>query len=181
MGNFIIGIFENIANRYVDMVNLIIKGLNLLPGVNIGPIGEINLPRFNVGGAGGATATPGGTSGPDLIERRFAAPVVPVVPAPAVELPAPSGGGGGGGGAVGGGGGGLGRGMVGILPVEEGFFGGGGGGIGGSLGEQTLLSDTGGITVIVNAAIAEASLGDAIVDALTDYNRRSGPLQLQIA
>jgi hypothetical protein len=71
--------------------------------------------------------------------------------------------------------------MVGILPVDEGFFGGGGGGIGGGLGEQTLLSDTGGITVIVNAAIAEASLGDAIVDALTDYNRRSGPLQLQIA
>jgi hypothetical protein len=71
--------------------------------------------------------------------------------------------------------------MVGILPVEEGFFGGGGGGIGGGLGEQTLLSDTGGITVIVNAAIAEASLGDTIVDALTEYNRRSGPLQLQIA
>jgi hypothetical protein len=71
--------------------------------------------------------------------------------------------------------------MVGILPIEEGFFGGGGGGIGGSLGEQTLLSDTGGITVIVNAAIAEASLGDTIVDALTEYNRRSGPLQLQIA
>ena len=37
------------------------------------------------------------------------------------------------------------------------------------------------INVTVNAAIAEATLADKIVDALTDYNRRSGPLQLEIA
>jgi hypothetical protein len=179
MGNFIIGIFENIANRYVDMVNLIIKGLNLLPGVNIGPIGEINLPRFNVGGAGGATATPGGTSGPDLIERRFAAPVVPVVPAPGVELPAPSGGGGGG--TVGGGGG-LGQGMVGILPINEGFIGGGGGGFGAAPGNEMLLDGlTGGISITINTVTAPSDLGDTIVNALRDYNRRSGPLQVEIA
>jgi hypothetical protein len=39
----------------------------------------------------------------------------------------------------------------------------------------------GAINVTVNAAIAEATLADKIVDALTDYNRRSGPLDLQIA
>jgi hypothetical protein len=183
MGNFIIGIFENIANTYVDMINAIIRGLNVLPGVSIPFVPKIDLPQFNIPSGGGSAGGGGGaSSGPDFVERRFAAPIVPVVPAPGVTLPTPSGGGGGGGGGtVGGGGGGLGRGMVGILPVEEGFFGGGGGGIGGGLGEQTLLSDTGGITVIVNAAIAEASLGDTIVDALTEYNRRSGPLQLQIA
>jgi hypothetical protein len=183
MGNFIIGIFERIANTYVDMINAIIRGLNVLPGVNVPFVPKIDLPQFNIpSGAGSAGGGGGTSSGPDFVERRFAAPIVPVVPAPGVTLPAPSGGGGGGGGGTAGGGGGnLGQGMVGILPIEEGFFGGGGGGIGGGLGEQTLLSDTGGITVIVNAAIAEASLGDAIVDALTDYNRRSGPLQLQIA
>jgi hypothetical protein len=37
------------------------------------------------------------------------------------------------------------------------------------------------INITINAAVAEASLGDKIVDALTDYNRRSGPLDLQIA
>jgi hypothetical protein len=36
------------------------------------------------------------------------------------------------------------------------------------------------INVTVNAAIAEASLGQTIVDALTDYSRSSGPLQLAI-
>lgn len=39
----------------------------------------------------------------------------------------------------------------------------------------------GNVTININAAIAEATLADKIVDALTDYNRRSGPLQLQIA
>jgi uncharacterized membrane protein YgcG len=180
MGNFIMGIFENIANTFVDMINAIIRGLNVLPGVNVPFVPKLDLPQFNIPG-GSAAGAGGGTSGPDFVERRFAAPIVPVVPAPGVTLPAPSGGGGGGGGNAVGGGGGLERGFVGILPIEEGFFGGGGGGIGGSLGEQTLLSDSGGITVIVNAAIAEASLGDTIVDALTEYNRRSGPLQLQIA
>jgi hypothetical protein len=179
MGNFIMGIFEAIANNFVGMINSVIKAINVLPGVNVPIVPRIDLPQFNIPGGSAAGGGGGGTSGPDFVERRFAAPIVPVVPAPGVTLPAPADGGGGG--IVGGGGGGLGRGMVGILPVEEGFFGGGGGGIGGGLGEQTLLSDTGGITVIVNAAIAEASLGDAIVDALTDYNRRSGPLQLQIA
>jgi hypothetical protein len=37
------------------------------------------------------------------------------------------------------------------------------------------------INITVNAAVAEATLGDKIVEALTDYNRRSGPLDLQIA
>jgi uncharacterized protein YukE len=36
------------------------------------------------------------------------------------------------------------------------------------------------ITVTVNTVTAPANLGDIIVDALQDYNRRSGPLQLQI-
>jgi hypothetical protein len=49
------------------------------------------------------------------------------------------------------------------------------------LGALTPANTTGNVTVVVNAAIAEATLADKIVDALTDYNRRSGPLQLAIA
>jgi hypothetical protein len=181
MGNFIMGIFEAIANNFVGMINAIIKAINVLPGVNVPVVPRIDLPQFNIPGGSAAGGGGGGTSGPDLIERRFAAPVVPVIPAPAVTLPS-AGGGGGGGGTVGGGGGGIGRGMVGILPVDEGFFGGGGGGIGGGIGnEMTLMSDTGGINITINTVTAPSDLGDTIVNALRDYNRRSGPLQVEIA
>ena len=44
---------------------------------------------------------------------------------------------------------------------------------------QRQLPDV--VNITINAAVAEASLGQTIVDALTDYNRRSGPLDLQIA
>jgi hypothetical protein len=132
---------------------------------------SVNVPK----------APAGPTSGPDFLERRFAPSAgmtaIPTIPAP-VGLAAPvSGGGGGGGGTRAGGGSGFT-----ILPIDEGFIGGGGGGFGAAPGNEALLDGmTGGITVIVNAAIAEATLADTIVDALTDYNRRSGPLQLEIA
>jgi hypothetical protein len=181
MGNFIIGIFEKIGNVYVGMINKIIEGLNAInPFTDIGYLDKFTLPRFSTSGGGAAAGGGGGaSSGPDFVERTFATPVIPVVPAPAVTLPAPSGGGGG---TVGGGGGGIGRGMVGILPVDEGFFGGGGGGIGGGIGnEMTLMSDTGGINITINTVTAPSDLGDTIVNALRDYNRRSGPLQVEIA
>lgn len=133
---------------------------------------QINMPK----------GPAGPTSGPDFLERRFAPPTVPAIPnIPTVVVPptAGGGGGGGGGGRVGGGGG------FAILPIDEGFIGGGGGGFGAAPGNEALLDGlTGGTTVVnvaVNAAVAEATLADKIVDALTDYNRRSGPLQLEIA
>jgi len=182
MGNFVIGVFENIVNSFNNMLNLIIKGINLLPGVEIPFIPKLELPRIGGGGSSAAVGTGGGaTAGPDLLERALMRPVVPDVPLAVV--PPVKGGGGGGGGRVGGGAGiGLGEGMVGILPIDEGVIGGGGGGFGAAPGNEMLLDGmTGGITVVVNAAIAEATLADKIVDALTQYNRRSGPLQLEIA
>ena len=136
---------------------------------------QVNMPKMPAGP----------TSGPDFLERRFATPggmtAVPVIPAP-VGLPAVGGGGGGGGGGgsrAGGGGGGD----FAILPVDY---------TGVIRPDDPRLSDytegelarmNGGtvINVTVNAAIAESTLPDKIVDALTDYNRRSGPLQLEIA
>jgi hypothetical protein len=179
MGNFIIGVFERIVNSYVSMINLIIKGLNLLPGVNINPLGEVNIPRIP-GGKADSPAAGGGASGPivappDFLERTnpiggLPIPTIPVVPV----TPAPGGGGGGGGtGGTPGGRGGIGRGIIPIIPGEPG--GGGGGGIGLPPGNEVVIN------VNVNAAIAEASLADKIVDTLKEYNRRSGPLQLQVA
>jgi len=179
---------ELLANSAVTAVNMINKAFNaLLPGNPFDMLDPAKLPRFSTTPFGQAfeSSKPGAagggvTAGPDLLERALMRPVVPDVPLAVV--PPVKGGGGGGSRAGGGAGIGLGEGMVGILPIDEGFSGGGGGGIGAAPGNEMLLDGmTGGVTVIVNAAIAEATLADKIVDALTTYTRRSGPLQLEIA
>jgi uncharacterized membrane protein YgcG len=153
-------------------------------------IGDIKLPsfdslvpKFNVPSTTPGTIAPrlpSPDSGPDLLERKFLRPetpgTLPVVPI----VPIGGGGGGGGGRGIGGGGGGIGGGgdLVTIM-------GGGGGGLGAVLGTEAVLDGlTGGgdvISVTVNTVTAPADLGDTIVDALVEYNRRSGPLQLEIA
>lgn len=177
MGNFIIGIFERIANTYVDMLNLIIRGLNLLPGVSIDPLGSIELGRFSISKSGGGTTD----AGPDFLERKFATSAMPSI-AP-LTLPAPAGGGGGGGSTRAGGGGGAGGAGGGSMYNDFAGI-----GIDSSYSgdlfsidalRQRQLPDV--VNITVNAAIAEASLGQTIVDALTDYSRSSGPLELQIA
>jgi len=175
MGNFVIGIFERMANVYVDMINTIISGLNVInPFSDIPEIAAIKLPRFAVDKKGNPVTAPTVNTGPDYLERQFGR--VPALPAP-VGLPAPSGGAGGAGGlpaATGG--------IIDTLRDLPSLGGGGGGGTGAVMGNEAVLDGlTGGITVIVNAAVAEASLGDKIVEALTDYNRRSGPINLAIA
>jgi len=171
MGNFIIGIFESIANTYVSMINLVIKGLNLLPGVSIDPLGDINLPRFNIGeggGGGGVTA-----AGPDRVERMIQVPSIPAI-AP-VTLPAPSGGGGGG--SRGGGGG-----QMTVQPFDPSVY-----DPKSRFYEVPAMLDAAYApkqavyNVTVNSTIADDRLGDTIVNALKQYNRRSGPLDVQIA
>jgi len=171
MGNFIIGIFESIANTFVSMINLVIKGLNLLPGVSIDPLGDINLPRFNIGeggGGGGVTA-----AGPDRVERMIQVPSIPAI-AP-VTLPAPSGGGGGG--SRGGGGG-----QMTVQPFDPSVY-----DPKSRYYEVPAMLDAAYApkqavyNVTVNSTIADERLGDTIVNALKQYNRRSGPLDVQIA
>jgi hypothetical protein len=178
MGNAVIGIFEAVANSVNYALNLIIKGINLLPGVNIPLIPMANIPRIPMSGGGNDNASTGPATPivapPDFLERTnpiggLPIPTIPVVPV----TPAPGGGGGGDTGGTPGGRGGLGRGIIPIIPGEPG--GGGGGGIGLPPGNEVVIN------VNVNAAIAEASLADKIVDTLKEYNRRSGPLQLQVA
>lgn len=175
MGNFIIGVFESIANSYVSMINLVIRGLNLLPGVNIGELSDINLPRFSMGGGGGSTASGSApvTAGPDRVERMIQIPTLPV-PTP-LSLPAPTGGGGGGRGGGGGGG------MT-VMPFDPTVY-----------DPKSRYYDVPAAldsayapkqavyNVTVNSTIADDTLGDTIVNALKQYNRRSGPLDVQIA
>jgi hypothetical protein len=173
MGNFIIGIFESIANTYVSMINLVIKGLNLLPGVNIGELGDINLPRFNISSGGTASSAAGTAAGPDRVERMIQVPSIPAI-AP-VTLPAPSGGGGGG--SRGGGGG-----QMTVQPFDPSVY-----DPKSRYYEVPAMLDAAYApkqavyNVTVNSTIADERLGDTIVNALKQYNRRSGPLDVQIA
>lgn len=50
--NFMLGAFEGFANGLIGAVNIIITGLNFIPGVDIPKIPEISLPRIGEGGAG---------------------------------------------------------------------------------------------------------------------------------
>ena len=183
MGNFIIGIFESIANNYVSMINLVIRGLNLLPGVNIGELGEVNLPRFSMGGGSSTTSGAPVTAGPDRVERMIQVPSIPAMAG--VSLPAPTGGGGGGGGAGGGGGGGAlgmgGGGMAVAVESTQGLF-----GLNAGITNESLAGFLGNaanqpINITINSTVADERLGDTIVNALKQYNRRSGPLDVQIA
>jgi hypothetical protein len=175
MGNFIIGIFERIGNTWVSMINTVISGINLInPFSDIPKISNFVLPRFGLSSGGGTT-----DAGPDFLERQIArTPTMPSIDP--LTLPAPTGGGGGGGGSAGAAGAGsIGAGGTGQyfstnMGIEDQVL----FGATASNGQRTLPDV---INITVNAAIAEASLGQTIVDALTDYSRSSGPLELQIA
>jgi hypothetical protein len=39
----------------------------------------------------------------------------------------------------------------------------------------------GNVTININANVADANLGDVIVNALRQYNRRSGPINVAVA
>jgi len=172
MGNFVIGIFENIGNTFVAMINTVIDGLNAVnPIGEIDRVGEFKLPRFNVGqngGGGGVT-----TAGPDRVERMIQVPSIPAI-AP-VTLPAPSGGGGGG--SRGGGGG-----QMTVQPFDPSVY-----DPKSRYYEVPAMLDAAYApkqavyNVTVNSTIADERLGDTIVNALKQYNRRSGPLDVQIA
>ena len=45
--NGILGFVETLANGFIESINVIIKAANLVPGVNIDPIGKISLPEID--------------------------------------------------------------------------------------------------------------------------------------
>jgi hypothetical protein len=173
MGNFIIGIFENIGNTYVAMINKVIEGLNKVsPFSDIGYLNEFDLPRFSISSSSASSGAVT-TAGPDRVERMIQVPSIPAI-AP-VTLPAPSGGGGGG--SRGGGGGGMT-----VMPFDPSVY-----DPKSRYYEVPAMLDAAYgpkqavYNVTVNSTIADERLGDTIVNALKQYNRRSGPLDVQIA
>ncbi len=175
MGNGVIGVVEAMANSVNQAINLIISGLNAInPFSDIPSLPRVNLPRI---GGGGTT-----TTGPDFLERSLLKGIPSGGPAVLAATPSATGGGGGGGAS-----------SAAAVALQsfgpQGFIDSGNitpGFIGADFFGGLTQSDGGmfsaqPINITINAAVAEASLGDKIVDALTDYNRRSGPLDLQIA
>jgi hypothetical protein len=172
MGNFVIGIFENIGNTYVAMINKVIEGLNKIsPFSDIGYLNEFDLPRFSISSSS-ANSGAVTTAGPDRVERMIQVPSIPAI-AP-VTLPAPSGGGGGG--SRGGGG------QMTVQPFDPSVY-----DPKSRYYEVPAMLDAAYApkqavyNVTVNSTIADERLGDTIVNALKQYNRRSGPLDVQIA
>jgi hypothetical protein len=173
MGNFVIGIFENIGNTYVAMINKVIEGLNKVsPFSDIGYLNEFDLPRFSISSSSASSGAVT-TAGPDRVERMIQVPSIPAI-AP-VTLPAPSGGGGGG--SRGGGGG-----QMTVQPFDPSVY-----DPKSRFYEVPAMLDAAYApkqavyNVTVNSTIADERLGDTIVNALKQYNRRSGPLDVQIA
>lgn len=174
MANSIIMVFEGIANAFNFMINGIVSAINFIPGVEIPLIPKIVLPKFSFStpSNGTAASSAGITAGPDLLERSL----LKAIPAggPAVTAPAAK--------AMTGGGGGGGGGNMTIMPFDPSVY-----DAKNRYYETPAMLDAAYApkqavyNVTINAAVAEASLGDKIVEALTDYNRRSGPLDIQIA
>lgn len=161
--NSIIGYFENVANAYIALINVIIKGINLIkPGSDIGSIASINLPTIGGAGpvSGGGAGREGGTGN--------ITPTMPTMPTMPDIITPPSGGSGGGGTG----------GRVGINPPSlimptPGGGGGGGGGVGGG-GNEYVIQINGGLAT-------SAEIGQAVVNAIRAYNRSAGPAQIQVA
>jgi uncharacterized membrane protein YgcG len=184
VASFVVDTFAGMVNGVIDAVNLAIKALNLLPGVNIDLIGEVSFAMPSLGAAPSAPTGSGAVS-PDALDRMSAAAGIPSFSAPDVGLPSISGGGTGGGGGS----------------ARSGGGGGGGGGGGsyyndfslgaidssysgdlfslGALDGQRTLPDV--VNITVNSVTADANLPTLIVDALQQYNLYNGPLDLQIA
>jgi hypothetical protein len=179
--NGLIGGFEAFANGFIDSINTIIRGLNLIsPFSDIKYLENIRLGR--VGGEGakstGGAAREGGTgafgSGPSLTD-------LPALP------PLPTGVGGVG---TGGGGGGGGVAAVPMAPFMQDLskqF------MAGTQTRESVLDrfsgearnamlERGGITVNVNGGLAtSADIGRAVVNSIKAMNRVDGPAQIQVA
>lgn len=187
IAGFVLDVIEGMVNGVIDGINLLIRVLNKIPGINIGEIGNVSFTLPNLGNAPTAPSATG-TSGPDAVERRLAAMT-------------PSGfdfsfGGTDGGGGGGGGGGGSKKpqkptpvDMTGQVTIFGGtdISGGGGGGFGAIMDTMAFLDGlTGGAptvvnNVTVNTVTADANLPNLIVDALQQYNITSGPIDVAIA
>ncbi len=175
IAGFVVKVFEGMINVVIGGVNLAIKALNLLPGVDIDPIGVVSFSSPDLGSAPVAptqSGTPDVSGVTDTFDRTGASRTIPstmpTVTAPTVATP--SGGGGG---------------RVAMQPIrtfstnygisDEMLF--GAAALTGT--PQRTLPDT--VNITVNTVTTDGEFPNKIVEALQTYNLVSGPLDVQIA
>jgi hypothetical protein len=153
--------FEFFANAWINTINVIISGMNLL-----NPFTDIpKLPNINLGTIGGGS---GAAVGSGAAREGGVGQVMANMPAmPTLAEPLASGGGGGGGG-----GGSTSQGPS-FAPVN--------GPIGYVGGIQDRISNRPDVTINVSGGISSAvDIGQSVLDALTQYTQVYGPLNLAI-
>ena len=154
--------FELFANSWINTINMIIRGMNMInPFTDIPSLPTINLP--SIGGSSGA-AVGSGAAREGGVGAILAA--MPTISTPSISTPAaPMTGGGGGGGGGGG--------MMTTMPVN--------GPIGYVGGIQDRIAAREQITVNVNGGLASSSdIGAAVVNAIKSFNRTNGPADIQV-
>jgi hypothetical protein len=168
--NFMIGAFENYANIVRGAVNIIIKALNFIPGVNIPELPEIKLGRIGGGFTGGTPQLVGENRGNMPLGTNLAPAFPNIIP--------PTGFGAGGGGGAGGG-----AGRTVTAPAAPAFA---------SPAIQTILPDyfmadptaqaAMNVTINVDGGLAtSAEIGESVVNALRQYNQVQGPIPVAVA
>jgi uncharacterized membrane protein YgcG len=189
----VLGAIEGMVNGFIKIINGVISVANKIPGIDIGEVGEVNIPRPSLGVAPPAPVrTPTVPSGVTDSFQRTIAPLGSPSFTPGVDEGLDEedeedgrGGGRGGGRRRGAGGG-----------------GGGGGGVGGAVdmsfsgsllnnaflqGNSAYEPDQGGtpsgfgvVNVTVNTVSADSNLPNLIVDALQRYNLVNGPIDISV-
>ncbi|CAB4181056.1 hypothetical protein UFOVP1284_16 [uncultured Caudovirales phage] len=155
--NGLMGTFELFANSFIEAINLIIRGMNILnPFSDIPSLPTISLPRIG-GGESGAASTGGAARNGGVGDILSSLPPMPTLAAP---LPSVGGGGGGSQGPS-------------YAPVN--------GPIGYVGGIQDRMANRPDVTINVTGGIStSAQIGQSVVDALTQYTQVYGPLNLAI-
>ena len=153
--------FEIFANAWINTINMIIRGMNILnPFTDIPSLPTIDLGNIGGGSGSGAASTGGAARNGGVGDILSSLPAMPTLAAP---LPSVGGGGGGGGGTQG----------PSYAPVN--------GPIGYVGGIQDRMANRPDVTINVTGGIStSAQIGQSVVDALTQYTQVYGPLNLAI-
>jgi hypothetical protein len=153
--------FEIFANAWINTINMIIRGMNMLnPFTDIASLPTINLPSIG-GGSSGAAVGSGAAREGGVGQVLAGLQTMPAMPAPAAPM---SGGGGGGGGS---GGGSQGPGFGGRVDALTTF---------GNAERIAARGNT--VTVNVSGGIStSAEIGKSVVDAINQYTQVYGPVR----
>ncbi len=183
IAGFVVRGFEGMVNGVIDGINLLIKALNFIPGIDIDPLGDVSFSAPSLGNAPSAPSSPGFAPSSGASGFAPAGFVPPALPGLDAEDPTKTGGGGSSKKTGGG--------------LE--FIGGGGVNVQGGFGfiaardlglnitpltpEELATATSGAIVnnITVNTVSADANLPNLIVEALQTYNLTSGPVDVTIA